>query len=259
MLDITHPTVENQGVATVTLARPDVRNAFNDALIAALTQAFTALGGNDSVRCIVLAAQGKAFCAGADLNWMRQMADYSFEQNVADAMGLATMLNTIYTCPKPVVARVQGACFAGGVGLVAACDAAFAIETAQFCLSEVKLGLIPATISPYVIQAMGARAARRYFVSAEVFDANAAHAYGLVSGVCTDIASLDAAVNTFAAQCLANAPQAMTQAKRLVQDYAGYEVDAALIKDSAERIATVRAGAEAKSGIAAFLSKQKTN
>ncbi len=252
MLEITHA----QGVATVTLARPDVRNAFNDVLIAALTQAFTELGGSDSVRCIVLAAQGKAFCAGADLNWMRQMADYSFEQNVADAMGLATMLNTLYTCPKPVVARIQGACFAGGVGLIAACDAAFALDTAQFCLSEVRLGLIPATISPYVIQAMGARAARRYFVSAEVFDAAQAAACGLVSGVCKDMLELDAVVAAFANTCSANAPQAMAQAKRLVQDYAGYEVDAALIEDSAQRIATVRAGMEAKAGIAAFLSKQ---
>jgi methylglutaconyl-CoA hydratase len=243
-------------IATVTLNRPDVRNAFNDETIAALTQTFTELGGSDAVRCIVLAANGKVFCAGADLNWMRRMADYSHTENVADAMGLATMLNTIYTCPKPVVARVQGACFAGGVGLVAACDAAFAVESATFCLSEVKLGLIPATIGPYVIQAMGARAARRYFVSAEVFAAGVAQEYGLVSSVCADIAALDAAVNTFAAQCVANAPQAMAQAKRLVQDYAGYEIDAVLVEDSAQRIASVRSGAEAKAGIAAFLSKQ---
>jgi methylglutaconyl-CoA hydratase len=243
-------------IATVTLNRPDVRNAFNDETIAALTQTFTELGGNDIVRCIVLAANGKAFCAGADLHWMRRMADYSHVENVADAMGLATMLNTIYTCPKPVVARVQGACFAGGVGLVAACDVAFAVESATFCLSEVKLGLIPATIGPYVIQAMGARVARRYFVSAEVFTAQQAHDCGLVSGVCADIAALDAAVNAFAAQCASNAPQAMAQAKRLVQDYAGYEIESALVEDSAQRIAAVRSGAEAKAGIAAFLAKQ---
>jgi methylglutaconyl-CoA hydratase len=243
-------------IATVTLNRPDVRNAFNDETIAALTQTFTELGGNDIVRCIVLAANGKAFCAGADLHWMRRMADYSHVENVADAMGLATMLNTIYTCPKPVVARVQGACFAGGVGLVAACDVAFAVESATFCLSEVKLGLIPATIGPYVIQAMGARAARRYFVSAEVFTAQQAHDCGLVSGVCADIAALDATVNAFATQCATNAPQAMAQAKRLVQDYAGYEIESALVEDSAQRIAAVRSGAEAKAGIAAFLAKQ---
>ncbi len=255
MLEITH----NQGVATITLARPDVRNAFNDVLIASLTQAFTELGGNDSVRCIVIAAQGKVFCAGADLNWMRQMADYSFEQNVADAMGLATMFNTIYSCPKPTIARIQGDAFAGALGLIATCDAAFAVSSARFCISEVKLGLIPATISPYVIQVMGVRAARRYFVSAEVFDANTAKDCGLINDVCVDVAGLDAAVNAFTAQCAANAPQAMAQAKRLVQDYAGYEVDAALIEDSAQRIATVRASAEGKAGIAAFLSKQKTS
>lgn len=244
-------------VATVTLNRPDVRNAFNDEMIAAITQTFIELGGNDAVRCIVLAAQGKAFCAGADLSWMRRMADYTFEENAADAMGLATMLNTIYTCPKPVVARVQGACFAGGVGLVAACDAAFTLDTAQFCLSEVRLGLIPATISPYVIQAMGARAARRYFVSAEVFTATQAAACGLVSEVCAGVLELDAAVAAFATACCGNAPQAMAHAKRLVHDYAGYEIDSTLIEDSAQRIAAIRSGAEAKAGIAAFLSQVK--
>jgi methylglutaconyl-CoA hydratase len=139
MLNITH----QHGVATVTLARPELRNAFNDSLIAAITQAFSALGHDASVRCIVLAAQGKAFCAGADLNWMRAMADYSHAQNVADAQGLADMLHTVYTCPKPTIARVQGDAFAGGMGLIAACDVAVAVRSARFCLSEVKLGLIP--------------------------------------------------------------------------------------------------------------------
>ncbi len=251
MIEITH----HQGVATVTLNRPEVRNAFNDAMIAALSQAFTKLGADDTVRCIVLAAHGKAFCAGADLNWMRRMADYSFDENLTDAMGLASMLNTIYACPKPVVARVQGACFAGGVGLVAACDAAFGLSSVTFCLSEVKLGLIPATISPYVIQAIGARAARRYFVSAEVFTAHQAVQCGLLHASYPDEIALDAAIAAFTLACSANAAQAMAQAKRLVQDYAGYEIDAALIEDSAQRIATVRSGAEAKQGIAAFLNK----
>ena len=155
--------------ATLTLNRPEVRNAFSDAVIAELTQAFTELGGRSDVRAIVLAAEGTAFCAGADLNWMRRMAGYTRDENLADAAKLAEMLRVIYTCPKPTVARVQGDVYAGGMGLVAACDMAVSVETAGFCLSEVKLGLIPATISPYVIRAMGARAAHRYFLTAERF------------------------------------------------------------------------------------------
>lgn len=150
-------TAYDGAVARITLAQPDLRNAFNDETIAALTAAFAQAGARDDVRAVVLAAQGTAFCAGADLNWMRRMADYTREENVADAGALAEMLRTIYECPKPTIARVQGDVYAGGMGLVAACDMAVAVDTAGFCLSEVKLGLIPATISPYVIRAMGAR------------------------------------------------------------------------------------------------------
>ena len=153
-------------VATVTLNRPELRNAFNDEVIPELAQAFADLGARDDVRCIVLAANGPAFCAGADLNWMKRMADYSRAENLADAGALAAMLETIYRCPKPTVARVQGDVYAGGTGLVAACDIAVSVDTAHYCLSEVKLGLIPATISPYVIRAMGARGAHRYFLTA---------------------------------------------------------------------------------------------
>ena len=160
-------TQTRQGVHTVTLARPEVRNAFNEALIGEIRQAFEAAGADPAVRCIVLAAEGKAFCAGADLNWMRRMADYDREQNLQDAGELARMLATIDQCPKPTVARVQGDVYAGGMGLVAACDMAVSLDTAGFCLSEVKLGLIPATISPYVIRAIGARAAQRFFLTAE--------------------------------------------------------------------------------------------
>ena len=158
--------VEQRGaIATVTLARPDVRNAFDDQTIIELTGAFRALGGDARVSAIVLAAQGPAFCAGADLGYMQRMAGYSETENRADALGLATMLNTIYTCAKPVIARIQGDAYAGGMGLVAAADIAIAVDSAQFCLSEARLGLLPATIAPYVIRAMGERAARRYFVS----------------------------------------------------------------------------------------------
>ena len=166
-------------VATVTLNRPDLRNAFNEQAIAELARVFDELGRNDAVRAIVLAANGPSFCAGADLNWMKKMAGYSHDENETDAMRLADMLRTIYLCPKPTVARVQGDCYAGGMGLVAACDIVVASETAGFCLSEVKLGLIPATISPYVIKAMGEQAARRYFITAERFDAAEAQRIGV--------------------------------------------------------------------------------
>ncbi|MFL6692397.1 MAG: enoyl-CoA hydratase-related protein, partial [Ramlibacter sp.] len=159
------------GVTTVTLNRPDVRNAFNDEVIAELTAVFLELGKRPEVRCVVLAGSGTAFCAGADLNWMKRMAGYTREENLEDAGGLARMLEVIYACPKPTIARVQGDVYAGGTGLVAACDIAVAVDTAQFCLSETRLGLIPATISPYVIRAMGARAAHRWFLSAERFSA----------------------------------------------------------------------------------------
>ena len=170
-------------VARITLSRPEVRNAFNDEVIAELTEAFRALGQRDDVRAIVLAAEGPAFCAGADLNWMRRMADYNRDENLADAAKLAEMLRVMYACPKPTVARVQGDVFAGGVGLVAACDMVVSVDTAAYCLSEVKLGLIPATISPYVIRAMGARASHRYFLTAERFSAAEAHRIGLVHEV----------------------------------------------------------------------------
>ena len=176
-------TTVDHHVATLTLNRPDVRNAFNDEVIASLTAQVEALATRPDVRCIVLAASGSAFCAGADLNWMRRMADYTREENLADATALARMMHTLYACPKPTVARIQGDVYAGGTGLVAACDVAVSVDTAQFCLSEVKLGLIPATISPYVIRAMGARAAHRYFLTAERFSAAEAHRIGLANRV----------------------------------------------------------------------------
>ena len=196
-------TIEGH-VATLTLSRPDVRNAFNDEVIAELTQAFTDIGNNADVRCVVLAAEGPAFCAGADLNWMRRMADYTRDENLADAGKLAEMLRVIYTCPKPTIARVQGDVYAGGMGLVAACDMVVSVDTANYCLSEVKLGLIPATISPYVIRAMGPRASHRYFLTAERFDAKEAHRIGFVHELVT-AEQLDAKVAEIAkALCMAS-------------------------------------------------------
>ncbi|MCC8395961.1 enoyl-CoA hydratase/isomerase family protein [Paraburkholderia sp. MMS20-SJTR3] len=242
-------------LATVTLNRPEVRNAFNETMIAELTAAFTELDSRDDVRAVVLAANGKAFCAGADLNWMKKMAGYSDAENRADAMRLANMLSAVYRCNKPVIARVSGDAYAGGMGLIAACDIVVAVDSAHFCLSEARLGLIPATIAPYVIRALGEQAARRYFVSAEAFDCATALRLGLVSeAVGAD--QLDAAVAQLAQTLCANGPQAVRACKRLVQDIAGRELSDALIEDTAARIAQTRAGAEGREGVASFLEKR---
>ena len=243
-------------VATVTLNRPDVRNAFNEATIAELALAFDELGRNEDVRAIVLAANGPAFCAGGDLNWMKKMAGYSDAENLDDASKLADMLRTIYLCPKPVVARIQGDCYAGGMGLVAACDVAVCVEEANFCLSEVKLGLIPATISPYVIKAMGENAARRYFLTAERFSATEAHRIGFVHELVAADA-LDASVAAIVKALVTNSPNAVREAKVLVRDVAGRPVDDALLADSAQRIAAIRASSEGRDGVASFLEKRK--
>ncbi|RMX00478.1 enoyl-CoA hydratase/isomerase family protein [Allofranklinella schreckenbergeri] len=244
-------------IATVTLNRPDVRNAFNDEVIAELTQAFGELGQRADVRAIVLAAEGKAFCAGADLNWMRRMADYTREENLADAGKLAEMLRVIYECPKPTIARVQGDVYAGGMGLVAACDMAVAVEGAGFCLSEVKLGLIPATISPYVIRAMGPRAAHRYFLTAERFDAQEALRTGFVHAIVPDAAALDAKVAELCAALSSASPNAVRECKKLVQDVAERPIDASLIAQTVQGIADIRASAEGKEGVQSFLQKRK--
>jgi methylglutaconyl-CoA hydratase len=251
--------IQNEGfVATVTLNRPEVRNAFNDEVIAELTQVFTTLGTRDDVRCIVLAAEGPAFCAGADLNWMRRMADYTRDENFADAGQLAAMLSTIHACPKPTIARVQGDAYAGGTGLVAVCDIAVSVDTAQYCLSEVRLGLIPATISPYVIRAMGARAAHRYFLTAERFDAAEALRIGFVHEV-VSAAELDAKVHDIA-QALVNAgPQAVRLCKKLVQDVADQPITSALLKMTVDGIADIRVSPEGREGVQSFLQKRKPN
>jgi methylglutaconyl-CoA hydratase len=244
------------GITTVSLNRPDVRNAFNDEVIAEITQAFTQLGVRDDVRCIVLAAEGSAFCAGADLNWMRRMADYSREENLADAGKLADMLRVIYECPKPTVARIQGDAIAGGMGLIAACDVAVSVDTANFCLSEVKLGLIPATISPYVIRAMGARAAHRYFLTAERFSAQEALRIGFVHEVVTSD-QLDAKVDEITQTLVKNSPNAVKVCKKLLHEVAGQEIRQPLIAKTVEGIADIRASAEGREGVSSFLGKRK--
>jgi methylglutaconyl-CoA hydratase len=245
-------------VGRVTLNRPEVRNAFNETAIEEITRAFRELGGNAAVRTIVLAANGPAFCAGADLNWMKKMAGYTREENLADAGQLAEMLRTIYICPKPVIAKVQGDCYAGGMGLVSACDIVIAIESANFCLSEVKLGLIPATISPYVIRGMGESAARRYFLTAERFSAQEAHRIGFVHALASQDA-LDATTADIVKALVTNSPNAVKEAKRLVQDVVGQPLTAELIADTAERIADIRSSEEGKEGVRSFLEKRKPN
>jgi methylglutaconyl-CoA hydratase len=245
-------------LACVRLNRPEVRNAFNDEVIAELTQAFTELGHNDAVRAIVLAAEGPAFCAGADLNWMRRMAEYTHAENLADAAQLAEMLRVIYTCPKPTVARIQGDVYAGGMGLVAACDMAVSVDTANYCLSEVKLGLYPATISPYVIRAMGARAAHRYFLTAERFDAAEALRIGFVHAVVA-ADQLDAKVDELTKALTSASPNAVRECKTLLHDVAGHAIDTPLIARTVEGIASIRASAQGKEGVQSFLQKRKPN
>jgi methylglutaconyl-CoA hydratase len=252
-LDIRRPS---RFVAEVWLNRPEVRNAFNDGVITELTVAFRTLGADAELRAIVLAGNGKAFCAGADLSWMRAMAGYSWEENHADAARLAEMLWTIYSCPVPVVGRIHGDCYAGGVGLAAVCDVLVAAEGLHFCLSEARLGLLPATIGPYVVRALGEQASRRYFVTAERFTAAEARALGFVHEVVAADA-LDAKVAEIVALLVANGPAAVKACKRLVQDVAGRPIDAALRDDTARRIADIRASAEGREGIAAFLGKRE--
>jgi methylglutaconyl-CoA hydratase len=244
------------GVGRVTLDRPDVRNAFDDALIKALYDAFVSLGADKAVRVVVLAGSGPAFCAGADLNWMKRMARYGYAENLADAEALALMLATLDRLPKPTIARVHGPVFAGGTGLVAACDIAVGTPQAKFCLSEAKLGLSPATISPYVIRAMGEREARRYFLTAEVFDAAEALRIGLLS-ILTE--KLDQTIDGLVAHLLAGGPEAHARIKDLVRAVAGRPVDDALAAETAKRIAEIRVSPEGREGIASFLEKRKAS
>jgi methylglutaconyl-CoA hydratase len=246
----------NDKIATVTLNRPDVRNAFNEHSINDLARAFSELGRNENVRAIVLAGNGPALCAGGDLNWMKKMAHYTHEENEADAMQLAQMLRTIYLCPKPTVARVHGDCYAGGMGLVSACDIIVAVPEANFCLSEVKLGLIPATISPYVIKAMGEQASRRYFLTAERFSAAEAHRIGMVHEL-VPADALDAKMAEVLKALVTNSPNAVKEAKVLVRDIAGKPVNDALLADTAQRIAHIRASEQGREGVTSFLEKRK--
>ena len=251
MLEVT----KNGGVARVTLNRPELRNAFDDALIGELRRAFADVEIDSSVRVMVLAGNGPAFCAGADLNWMKRMAGYGYDENLADAKALAGMLAALDRLPKPTIARVHGPVFAGGTGLVAACDIAVGTPEAKFCLSEAKLGLSPATISPYVLRAMGERNARRYFLTAEVFDAEEALRLGMLTSL-VPANSLDSAVDELVKHLLAGGPEAHAKIKTLIRSVTGRRPDDALVADTAQRIAEIRGSLEGKEGIAAFLEKR---
>jgi methylglutaconyl-CoA hydratase len=243
-------------VAIVVLNRPEVHNAFNETLIAELTAALRAMDRDPDVRAIVLAGAGESFCAGADLHWMKKMAAFSPAQNLADANALAAMLATLDTLSKPTIARVHGAVFGGGVGLVACCDIAIGTQDAMFSFSEARLGLIPATISPYIIEAIGVRAARRYFLSAERFTAAEAYRLGLLHDLAL-AEELDARVNELLGTLLTAGPHAQAECKALLRAIANRPVDARMIVDTAQRIARARRSPEGREGVAAFLAKRK--
>jgi len=243
------------GVGIVWMNRPKVKNALDETMIAELSAAVRALDDDPQVRIVILAARGESFCAGADLKWVERMAASSPAQNRADAQAFATLLRTIDTVKKPTIARVHGQAFAGGIGLVAACDMAVASYEAEFCLSEVRLGLIPATIGPYVVRAMGERMARRYFLSAEPFTAAEAYRIGLLSDIAPED-ELDARINELLGHLIQGGPEALALAKEWIRTVAGAPITDGLVKTSAERLAAVRASAEAREGIRAFLAKR---
>ena len=248
--------IDNRGIARVTLNNPDKHNAFDDQIIVQLTGAFEAIAANTDVRVMILGSHGKSFSAGADLGWMKRMANYSYDENLRDAGALALMLETLNQLPQPTIARVQGATFGGAVGLVSCCDMAIATSAASFSLSEVKIGLVPATIGPYVTAAIGQRAARRYFLTAERFDAHTALQLGLVNEV-VDEQHLDHEINGLIDTLLANGPEATIAAKKLISDISGKLIDQAVIDYTCDLIAGIRVSNQGQEGLNAFLEKRK--
>ena len=249
----------DEGIAEVVLNRPDKRNAFDDVIIQQLISTLTEVNADNSVKIVILRSEGKHFSAGADLGWMRRMADNGHKENLDDARQLARLMEVLNGLRKPVIGLVQGAAYGGAVGLAACCDIVLATEKASFCLSEVKLGLIPAVISPYVVRAIGERQARRYFLSAEVFSATQAQEYGLVHIVCDDVEAMNARCNEMLQQLAINGPEAMKAAKDLVFAVSHKPISADVIDDTAQRIADIRVGAEGQEGLGAFLNKRKAN
>ncbi|OUR84008.1 gamma-carboxygeranoyl-CoA hydratase [Colwellia psychrerythraea] len=250
--------VNEQGIATVTLNNPEKHNAFDDVIIKQLTDIFNDISQRDDISILILASNGKSFSAGADLGWMKRMAGYSYEDNLKDANALAQMLKALNFLPQTTIAKIQGAAFGGAVGLASCCDIVIASTKASFCLSEVKLGLIPATISPYVVDAIGLKASRRYFQTAERFFSDKAQQLGLVDEVVAPDALTDE-VNSMVAKLLVNGSQARRQAKKLSQDVAFQTINENLLKDTSERIAAIRVSTEGQEGLTAFFEKRAPN
>lgn len=242
-------------IGRVVINRPDVHNAFNEVMIAEITDAFRELGRRGDMRVVVLVGEGKSFSAGGDINWMKKMVGYSFEENVADANAMADMLRAIRECPKPTIARVHGNAFGGGVGLTAACDIAVAVESAVFCLSEVKLGIVPAVISPFVLEKIGPGQMRRYGLTAERFSAAEARRIGLVHEVFATEAEMDVWIAKTADLLKSNGPKALAAAKQIFAEVAGLPWDA-VQQRTTHTIATLRASPEGQEGLRAFLEKR---
>jgi methylglutaconyl-CoA hydratase len=247
------------GVGIITLNRPERHNAFDDALIRELSEAIDVMAAESAVRVLVISSTGKSFCAGADLNWMKAAAAYSTEENLRDSRALAEMLRRLAQCPKPTIARIQGPAYGGGVGLVACCDVAIATIDAAFSLTEVKLGIIPAVISPHVIAAIGERYARRYMLTAERFSATEAYRIGLIHEMVVDNAALDEAVGEIVEALLKNGPRALAECKELISAVAWKPLSPEVIEDTALRITRMRASPEGREGMSAFLEKRKPN
>ena len=245
------------GVGIITLNRPERHNAFDDALIGELADAIDRLGADPAVRVLVISSTGKSFCAGADLNWMKRAATYGDEENLRDSRVLARMLQGLAQCPKPTIARVQGPAYGGGVGLVACCDIAIATFDAQFALTEVKLGIIPAVISPHVIAAIGERYARRYMLTAERFSAAEAYRIGLIHEMVADQAALDDALGELIDTLRNNGPRALAECKQLISAVARKPLSDEVVEDTARRITRLRASEEGREGMSAFLEKRK--
>ena len=259
MPDTTTLQIDDLGVATITINRPEVHNAFDEHLIAELSARFESADKEEDVRLVVIAARGRTFCAGADLERMRQTADYSEAENLADSRILAKTLHRLNTMSKPTLVLIQGPAYGGGIGLIAACDIAISVRSATFSLSEVKLGLIPAVVSPYVIGAVGARQARRYFLTGERFDAQEAHRIGLVHLLVNDEGEMRAAAERYARMFMETAPGAVSASKDLIAAVRDKEISEELMEDTARRIADRRASDEAREGIGAFFDKRKPN
>jgi methylglutaconyl-CoA hydratase len=246
-----------EGAATVVLNRPERRNAFGPDLISAMSDAFETLHGAEGVRVVFVRGEGGMFSAGADLDWMREAADLTEGDNRGDAMAMAVMFKRLWDMPALTVALVEGGAYGGGAGLIAACDYAVATKAAKFAFSEVRLGLIPAVISPYVVNAIGSRAARQLFATARVFDAPYAEKIGLLDELVDDAAGLDAVHDRIAAEIITSAPQALIDAKRLVEDVSFERIDHELMELTARRIAAARVGDEGQEGVRAFLERRK--